>query len=287
MVRQEDYFFMKKLVSYVKELVHEFQKDNIPILGAAQAYYYLLAIVPMIILLLSILPYMNIEAETAINALGKVIPSDTAEVFRENIISIVEQPKGGLLTVGILGTLWSASNGVNAFIQSANQAYNVEETRSFIKVRLLSIVLTLGMILAIVVALVLPVFGDVLINFMNNTFNLPSQTVIIFQLLRWVISVLVIGAILMALYHFAPNKNIPFKHILPGAIITAALWQIISLAFSFYVSNFANYSATYGSLGGIIILMLWFFLTGIILMVGAEINVIYHRRRDDRNHKAA
>ncbi|ASF41239.1 YihY/virulence factor BrkB family protein [Halobacillus halophilus] len=278
---------MKKLVSYVKELVHEFQKDNIPILGAAQAYYYLLAIVPMIILLLSILPYMNIEAETAINALGKVIPSDTAEVFRENIISIVEQPKGGLLTVGILGTLWSASNGVNAFIQSANQAYNVEETRSFIKVRLLSIVLTLGMILAIVVALVLPVFGDVLINFMNNTFNLPSQTVIIFQLLRWVISVLVIGAILMALYHFAPNKNIPFKHILPGAIITAALWQIISLAFSFYVSNFANYSATYGSLGGIIILMLWFFLTGIILMVGAEINVIYHRRRDDRNHKAA
>ncbi|MFZ0369680.1 MAG: YihY/virulence factor BrkB family protein [Halobacillus sp.] len=278
---------MKKLVSYVKELVHEFQKDNIPILGAAQAYYYLLAIVPMIILLLSILPYMNIEAETAINALGKVIPSDTAEVFRENIISIVEQPKGGLLTIGILGTLWSASNGVNAFIQSANQAYNVDETRSFIKVRLLSIVLTLGMILAIVVALVLPVFGDVLINFMNNTFNLPSETVIIFQLLRWVISVLVIGAILMALYHFAPNKNIPFKHILPGAIITAALWQIISLAFSFYVSNFANYSATYGSLGGIIILMLWFFLTGIILMVGAEINVIYHRRRDDRNRKAA
>ncbi|KHE70257.1 YihY/virulence factor BrkB family protein [Halobacillus sp. BBL2006] len=278
---------MKKLITYVKELVEEFQKDNIPILGAAQAYYYLLAIVPMLILLLSILPYLNIEAEAAVQALGRVLPSNTAEVFRENIISIVEQPKGGLLTIGILGTLWSASNGVNAFIQSANQAYNVEETRSFIRVRLMSIVLTLGMILAIVVALLLPVFGDVIINFINNAVNLPDQTIILFQVLRWVISVLVIGAILMALYHYAPNKNIPFKHIIPGAIITAVLWQLISLAFSFYVSNFGNYSATYGSLGGIIILMLWFFLTGIILMVGAEINVIYHRKHEGDKRKVA
>ncbi|WP_281974358.1 YihY/virulence factor BrkB family protein [Halobacillus litoralis] len=274
---------MKKIVSSIKELVAEFQKDNVPLLGAAQAYYYLLSIVPMLILLLSIIPYLNIDAETAIQAMGNVIPSDTAEVFRENIVGVVEQPNGGLLTLGILGTLWSASNGINAFIQSANEAYNVEETRSFIKVRLLSIVLTLGMIIAIVVALVLPVFGQVLIDMIN----LPEQTAILFQILRWAISVAVIGLVLMALYHFAPNKNIPFKHILPGAIITAVLWQLISLAFSFYVSNFGSYSATYGSLGGVIILMLWFFLTGIILMVGAEINVIYHRRHANEKTKAA
>ncbi|MGI8313699.1 YihY/virulence factor BrkB family protein [Halobacillus mangrovi] len=278
---------MKRLITYIKELVEEFQKDNIPILGAAQAYYYLLAVVPMLILLLSILPYLNIDADSAVQTMGRVLPDNTAEIFRENIVSIVEQPKGGLLTIGILGTLWSASNGVNAFIQSANQAYNVEETRSFIKVRLMAIVLTLGMILAIVVALLLPVFGDVIINFINNAVNLPDQTVILFQVLRWAISVLVIGAILMALYHYAPNKNIPFKHILPGAIITAFLWQLISLAFSFYVSNFGNFSATYGSLGGIIILMLWFFLTGIILMIGAEINVIYHRKHGGDKQKAA
>ncbi|RWZ58720.1 YihY/virulence factor BrkB family protein [Halobacillus fulvus] len=278
---------MKNVISYAKEVIEEFQKDNIPLLGAAQAYYYLLAIVPMLILLLSILPYLNIEAETAIQAMSNVIPSNTAEIFRENIVSIVEQPSGGLLTIGIIGTLWSASNGINAFIQSSNMAYNVEETRSFIKVRLLSIALTIGMIVAIVVALVLPVFGDVIIDLVNRVVNLPSQTVVLFQLLRWVISIVVMGGILMALYHFAPNKNIPFKHILPGALITAVLWQLISLLFSFYVSNFGNYSATYGSLGGIIILMLWFFLTGIILMVGAEINVVYHRRRNDKNTKVA
>lgn len=278
---------MKKIIEYTKEIIEEFQKDNVPLLGAAQAYHYLLAIVPMLILMLSILPYLNIQPEAAINALSNVIPSDTAEVFRENIVNIVNQPKGGLLTIGIIGTLWSASNGINAFIQSANLTYHVEETRSFIKVRLLSIVLTIGMIVAIVVALALPVFGDVIIGFINSTLNLPSQTIILFQALRWIISVLVMGAILLALYRFAPNKSIPFKHILPGSITTAILWQLISLAFSFYISNFANYSATYGSLGGIIILMLWFFLTGIILMIGAEINVIYHQKHGGKDQKAA
>ncbi|CDQ18578.1 membrane protein [Halobacillus karajensis] len=274
---------MKKLISYGKDIINEFQKDNVPLLGAAQAYYYLLSIVPLLILVLSILPYLNIDAETAIQAMSNVIPSDTAEVFRENMVAVVERPNGGLLTLGILGTLWSASNGINAFIQSSNMAYNVEETRSFIQVRLLSIGLTIGMIIAILVALLLPVFGQVIIDMIN----LPGQTAVLLQVLRWSLSVVVIGGVLMALYHFAPNKNIPFKHILPGAILTAVLWQLISLAFSFYVSNFGSYTATYGSLGGIIILMLWFFLTGIILMVGAEINVVYHRRHGSGASKAA
>ncbi|UOQ45017.1 YihY/virulence factor BrkB family protein [Halobacillus salinarum] len=278
---------MKKLKQYAKEVGAEFQKDNIPILGAAQAYHYLLAIVPLLILLLSILPYLNIDPETAMDFMKKLLPGDTAEVFRENILSIINKPKGGLLTIGIVGTVWSASNGMNAFIQAVNVTYNVDETRSFIRVRLLSIALTLGMIISIVVALVLPIFGGVLTNFLDSALSLHGNTVVLFQVLRWVISIVVMALILMALYHFAPNKTHPFSHIVPGALITAALWQIISLAFSFYIANFANYSATYGSLGGLIILMLWFFLTGIILMVGAEINVVYHRRKTEREREVA
>ncbi len=278
---------MKKKQSYMKEVISEFQKDNIPILGAAQAYHYLLAIVPLLILLLSILPYLQIDPDQAMSFMKKILPGETADIFKENIVSIVDKPKGGLLTVGIIGTLWSASNGMNAFIQSSNIAYNVKETRSFIKVRLLSILLTLGMIISIVVALVLPIFGGVLTNMLDSAFQLPNQTVILFQVLRWVISIVVMAAILLALYHFAPNKTFPFSHIVPGALITAALWQVISLAFSFYVSNFGNYSATYGSLGGLIVLMLWFFLTGIILMLGAEINVVHHRRKEEAHREVA
>nr|WP_255437485.1 YihY/virulence factor BrkB family protein [Thalassobacillus sp. CUG 92003] len=264
---------------YITQLKEEFQNDDVPILASAQAYYYLLAIVPLLILVFSILPYLNITSDEALQFIEQVAPGETAALLEENIISLIETPQGGLLTIGIIGTLWSASNGINAFIKATNIAYNVEESRSFLKVRLLSILLTLGMIVTLIVALVLPVFGEVIISAIDNAINLPGEILVVFNLLRWVISIFVMVGVLMALYRFAPNKNIPYAYIIPGALITAVLWQLISLAFSFYVSNFSNYSAVYGSLGGIIILMLWFFLTGLILMIGAEINVIYQRRQ--------
>lgn len=270
---------MSKWVDMGKQLGKEFSNDDAPTLAAAQAYYYLLSIVPMLILLLSILPFLNIDPQRAVSFMENVLPSETAAAFEENIINVVSTPSGGLLTVGILGTLWSASNAVTAFIKATNHAYDVEETRSFIKVKALSIALTLGMILALVVALVLPIFGGVILNFVESNLNLPSQTAILLSILRWVVSVIVMASILAVLYHFAPNKSFPFKEVIVGALIATVLWQLISWGFSFYLSNFGNYSATYGSLGGVIILMLWFFLTGLVLVIGAEINAINHRRK--------
>lgn len=277
---------MKKMMSYMKQLIKEFQNDDVPVLAAAQAYHYLLAIVPMLILLFSIIPFLGIDPNQAVSFMKNVLPQETASALEENIISVVSKPNGGLLTVGIIGTIWSASNGINAFIKASNIAYNVEETRSFIIVRLISIGLTLGMILAIVVALVLPVFGQVILDFIKKILFIPDQLMILLEVARWVVSILVMSVILMVLYRFAPNRELPFKEIMPGAIITSVLWMLISLAFSFYVSNFGSYSATYGSLGGLIILMIWFFLTGLILVVGAEINVVYHRKKHGLTRKS-
>ncbi|WP_079474424.1 YihY/virulence factor BrkB family protein [Marinococcus halophilus] len=270
---------MNTIKSYIKELMGEFKKDDLPLLAAAQSYYYLLSIFPMMILILTILPFLNIDSQAVVTLVQNTAPSGMTSILEENILSIVETPRGGLFTVGLIGALWSASNGINAFINASNTAYDVEETRSFFKVRGLSIALTLGMIIALAAALILPIFGNLIINFINATVSLPPQTALLFQILRWVVALTVMSAVLLVLYRFAPNKTLKWKEILPGAITAAVLWQLISLAFSFYVSNFGNYSATYGSLGGIIILMLWFFLTGLILMIGAELNVIYHRRR--------
>lgn len=175
---------------------------------------------------------------------------------------------------------------MNAFMDATNQAYEVEETRSFIKKKALQLVLTLGIILALAVALVLPIFGGVIIDFINSYLSLPQQTEILFQILRWVISIIVMSLILAALYHFAPNKHFPFKEVIIGAVIATVLWQLVSLGFSFYVSNFGNYNATYGSLGGLIVLMLWFYLTGLILVLGAEINAINHKKKNVKNQPA-
>ncbi|WP_409288248.1 YihY/virulence factor BrkB family protein [Peribacillus sp. SCS-37] len=270
---------MKKntLFSFGKKLGKEMSDDRATGLAAEQSYYYMLALFPLLILLLSILPYLNLDPQKAVNVMDSVMPSGTASVFKENIIKIVSERNGGLLTFGILGTLWSASNGINAFIHSMNIAFDVTETRSFIKQRLTSILLTLGLVVAFVVALILPVFGNVLFDLINKVIPLPSEMEILFSILRWIIAICVMAAVLAFLYKFAPNKHYPFKQVLPGAIVATIVWQLISLGFSFYVSNFSNYSSTYGSLGGVIVLMLWLYLTGLALVLGGEINALIHR----------
>ncbi|SDW84141.1 membrane protein [Marinococcus luteus] len=279
---------MKKIKPYISDLMTEFKEDNVPLLAAAQAYYYILSIFPLLIFALTILPLLNLNPNSVVSFIGTVAPSDTASLFEENITTLVQEPRGILFVVSLLGALWSASNGINAFIKSSNEAYDVEESRSFIKVRLIAIALTICMILTIVVALVLPIFGNVLISMISSVLGLPAQTEILFQVLRWVIAVTVMTLMLLLLYRFAPNKTLKWKEILVGSLTAALLWQIVSLGFSFYVSNFGNYSATYGSLGGVIILLLWFFLTGLVLMIGAEMNVIFHRRKSgtDRRSRA-
>ncbi|MFD1172822.1 YihY/virulence factor BrkB family protein [Oceanobacillus picturae] len=268
---------MKKVKAYGKKFIEQFQKDNVPILSAAQAYYYFLSIFPLIVVCFALIPYFNINPQDAVTFIGNVLPSEIANVFEENIVSLVDTQRGGLLTVGIIGALWSSSAGINAFIKSTNEAYHVEETRNFLVVRLISLGLTLGMIVTLVVAILVPVFGDVILSFVSSILGFSETMEILLQILRWAVSLLAITGFLLILYRFAPNKRIPFKYIFPGALTASILWLLISLGFSFYVSNFSNYSATYGSLGGIIVLMIWFFLTGMVLMIGAVVNVLNYR----------
>jgi membrane protein len=269
-----------KLLRYGKKIFREFQNDQATGLAAQQAYYYMLAIFPMLILLVAIVPYLNIQPETALQFVDNALPPETAELLRDNVLRIISDRNGGLLTFGIIGTIWSASNGMNAFIRAMNTAFDVEETRSFIKARLVSILLTFGLILAIVVALVLPVFGRVLLDFLTSFLPISGGMEILIAIMRWVIAFAVIISVLAVLYRVAPNKKYPWKHVLPGAIFATIMWQLISLGFSFYVSHFGNYSATYGSIGGVIVLMLWLFLTGLALVIGGEINAVYHHERD-------
>lgn len=270
---------MKKIKAYGKKFMTQFKEDNVPILAAAQAYYYFLSIFPLIIVCFALIPYFNINPQEAVSFIGNILPSEIATIFRENIVNLVNTPRGGLLTVGIIGALWSSSAGINAFIKSTNEAYHVEETRNFLVVRLISLGLTLGMIVTLVIAILVPVFGDVILSFVSSIVGFSGAMEILLQVLRWAVSLLAITGFLLILYRVAPNKRIPFKYIFPGALTASILWLLISLGFSFYVSNFSNYSATYGSLGGIIVLMIWFFLTGIVLMIGAVVNVLNYREQ--------
>ncbi|KON89613.1 ribonuclease [Sporosarcina globispora] len=273
---------MHKVIQFGKKLGKEFKNDRATGLAAEQAYYYMLSIFPLLILLISIVPYLSLDPQKALSYLHSVMPSDSFSVIEDNVVDIITKPNGGLLTFGIIGTLWSASNGMQAFIRAMNDAFDVEETRSFIKSRLISIGLTLGLLGAFIIAMVLPVFGKVIINFIGNFIIIPDGMQILINVLRWVVAFVIMVTVLAILYKVAPNKHFPFKQVLPGAIAATVMWQLISFGLSFYVSNFGNYSATYGSLGGVIVLMLWFYLTGLALVVGGEISALYHRNNTFR-----
>ncbi|MFS0782017.1 YihY/virulence factor BrkB family protein [Bacillus sp. 1P06AnD] len=277
---------MHKLILFSKELSLKMKEDRATGLAAEQSYYYTLAIFPMMILILSVIPYLSLTSDQVISAMEKLMPGQTVSLLEDNILKIVENRNGGILTFGILATLWSASKGMNSFIHSSNISFEVKESRSFIKSKLISVLLTIGLIAAFIIVLVLPVFGNVLIEAIEKLTPLSSEAHLLFSILRWIVAVAVMVIILAFLYFFAPDKRYPFKHVLPGAFIGTVLWLVLSLAFSFYVTHFSNYASTYGSLGGVIVLMLWLYFTGLVFVIGGEINALLYKHKIlDRTEK--
>ena len=261
---------------YIKRFLFKFQHDKVFLLGSSQAFYYLLSLFPILVIGLAIIPYLNIDPTEAVDFLKQTLPGDMATVFQEEFLNLINNPRGWLLVFGIGGALWSTSNAVHVLITSINEAYNVEETRSFIYVRAIALVFAAGMIIAFIITMVFPVFGNIVLDFLKNFFDIDTTLSGLLQILRWVFALLFISVFLSLLYRFAPNLNVPMSHILPGAITVSVLWQIITFGLYIYVNNFGAFSAIYGSVGVFIIIMFWFFLTGIILMIGAIINVLYH-----------
>lgn len=211
-------------------------------------------------------------------------PGEIGITFSEIVLNTIGEPQVGLFSIGIIGTLWSASNAINSFIRSVNRAYNIEETRHFLRLRGTAIVLTVAMVIVIIITLALPVFGSLILDFLENFLSVPSELIAILNNLRWVVAVIVMIFSLMVLYRIAPNKKLQLKDGFPGAVVATIAWLLISFFFSLYVNDFTNFESTYGPLAGVIILMFWFFLTGVILIIGAEINATLHqmKKKNDR-----
>lgn len=258
--------------TFTKEFYEQVKKDPIQDWAATLAFYFMLSIFPFLIFILSLLPYLPIDTEQIYHFVHDYAPPELAELFTVTVLEVIAEPKGGLLSFGILATIWTASNGINALIRALNRAHNIDETRSFIKLRSMSIFLTLGVVILFFATLLLPIFGNVILSSIDQIFALPDQTFLNLNRLRWIIGVVIMTAILMLIYMIAPNRKLAYRDVLFGALLATVSWQLISFGFSIYVANFNNYTATYGSLGGVIILMFWFYLSGLILVVGGEIN---------------
>jgi membrane protein len=268
---------IRKGESFLKKLYQRISDNDVSSLSATLAYFFLLSLFPALIFMVALLAYLPLSTEQLLNMVRDFAPGDTLQLIETNLKQILSNRHGGLLSIGIIATMWSASNGINAVIKALNRAYEVNETRSFIVVRGMSIILTLGMIIVFIVALGLPIFGKQIGMYIFSPLGLSKEFITVWNGMRWVVSPIVLFAIFIGLYYFAPNIKMKCRAVLPGAITATIGWIIVSLVFSFYVNNFSNYSATYGSITGIIILMLWLYFSGAIIIVGGEINALISR----------
>lgn len=262
----------KKTLRFAENLYCRFQDDEVPAMGAQLTYYLILAIFPFMIFLVSLIGFTPFTTWDLLDATKKVLPQTNSKVLVDWITNVQNNRSGALLSFGIIGSLWSASSGINAIIKALNKAYDEPETRPFWKVKGLSLIVTIVMTLVLVCSLALLVFGRQLGEWIFKTFALPDFFDELWAVAQFVIPIVIIALVFTAMYKYVPNRHLKFKEVLPGAIVATVGWIAASGLFAFYVSNFGNYTKTYGSLGGVIVLLTWLYISSIIIVLGGEVN---------------
>ncbi len=261
---------------FTQELVREIKDDNVSNGAAALAYYLMLSIFPGAIFLLSLLPFLpipNLE-QSIMGLLRQVLPGEAASLFTNTVNAVVSQRQGGLLSFGAIATLWAAARGQYAIMQQLNITYDVKEGRPFWKTRGIALLLTVLFGALIIGAFTLVVLGGVIQNWLTSVLGGGGAMLFLFGALRWVIVCLFLLLGFALTYYLGPDVQQRFRFISPGSVFGGVALVAASLVFRFYVSHFGHYTATYGSLGAVIILMLWLYMAGWVILLGSEINAL-------------
>jgi membrane protein len=266
-----------RVIRYGQEFIDRFIKDDVSGMSAQLAYYFLLSIFPFFIFAFTLIGYLPISTENALAIIQVIAPEKVTELLQENLHSFLNTRRGWLLVLSLFGTLWTSSSAIHAIIVALNRAYNIADERSYFMSRLMAIVFTIGMVIAIFMTLLLPVFGKTIEVFFTSHIHIPYTIILIWRLLRSAVMLVFLISLFAFLYYFAPNCEVNWRVAIIGATFAALGWLAVSYGFSYYVNNFGNYSLTYGSLGGVIILMIWFYLSAMILIVGGQINAMIQK----------
>jgi membrane protein len=261
--------------SFASELYQKIMDDDVLGNAAQVAFYFTFALFPLLLFLMSLFGIILSDKEDLqqelFTLLGQVMPASAFDLVRTTLNEVTASSGGGKLTIGILITLWSASAGVDTIRNALNGVYNLEERRSWIKARGTSLLLTLALGVLILIALALVVYGSQLIAMV-----LPIEIPLILEILEYLLLLAVLLLAFALLYNFAPNHDpYEWKWITPGAVIGVVLWILFSVGFRVYLSYFNTYAATYGSLGAVIILLLWLYLTALVILIGGAVNAIF------------
>jgi membrane protein len=267
----------------LKRTVGEFRDDNLTDWAAALTYYAVLAIFPALIVLVSILGLVGESAtQPLIDNLGTVAPGPAKEIFTSAIENLQGDrgAAGVLFVIGLLGALWSASGYVAAFMRASNAIYDMEEGRPIWKTLPVRVGLTIVLLVLLALSTIAVVLTGGLSEKVGDLVGLGSTAVTVWNIAKWPVLLVVVSFIFALLYWAAPNVKHPgFRWISPGGLIAVIAWLIASGAFALYVSNFGSYNKTYGALGGVVVFLVWLWISNIVILLGAEFNAELERER--------
>jgi membrane protein len=260
-----------------KRVWAQMNEDDIWGRAAQLSYYFLLALFPLLIFLTSVIGIIMGSGtglrHSLFNYLSQVMPPSAFQLVDDTMRSVSEGSGGDKISFGILAALWAASNGMGAISESLNAAYNVKETRPWWRARLVTIGLTISIAILTMTALVLILYGGEIADKVAASYGFSNAFTTFWSILQWPIVLFFILLSFSLIYFFAPDlKDQDWKWVTPGSLIGVGLWILVSILFRVYLRFFDSYSATYGSLGAVIVLMLWFYLTGMAILIGGEIN---------------
>ena len=269
----------------VRRAAKEFKRDRASTTAAGMAFYWFLAVFPSLLVVVGVLGLVN-AGRTATDTITEVVraalPGDAAKVLTDAVARAGSQSDGAAVLATLVGlgvAVWGASAGFVALQIGLDVAYDVEEDRKFLKARVVALLLLAVTVVLGGLATAMVVFGQPIGEAINDNFPLGGAFVLVWTAVRWALAVGALLVLFAAYYYVAPNRESPrWAWVSPGGVLAAAIWLAASVGFSFYVSSFGSYAETYGSLAGVVVLLLWLFLTAIAVMAGGELNAELERR---------
>jgi len=272
-------------VDLIKRTVKEYLADDMLTYASALAFQGVFSLFPFVLFLTALLGFLQLTSffQWLQGVATSIVPTDAAQLVDEVIAGLQEQ-KGGLLSFGVVLAVWVASAGVRVVMKAMNAAYDVEEARPAWKLYPLSIIYTVGIAAMIIVSAALLILGPEVMGWIATQVGLHDVFVAVWSWLRWPAAFLILTLAVAVTFHVAPNVEQSFRFITPGALLSVIVWIVASVGFNYYVKNFADYNVMYGSIGAIIVLLLYFFISAAVLLFGAELNaVIEHNSVHGKN----
>jgi membrane protein len=262
-----------------KRTVKDSIQDDVAGIAAQLSYYFFLSLFPALLFLVALASFFPLYSFTdeLMRIVAPIAPAAVVELLKDQLTSLSNSGDTGLLSIGLLMALWSSSAAMVSVIDAMNRAYDIEDTRTWVKRRVVAIGLTVGLALFILTSFGLIVAGPWLADFLGQQLGLAPAFTMAWKILQWPVVFLLASTGFGLVYYFAPDAEQEWVWITPGALAATLLWFLASLAFRYYVVNFGNYEESYGTLGAIILTLLWFYITGLAMVIGAELSAEIHR----------